>query len=364
MSDRTRGVDQDLGDRCSAIAYGWAKSTFGARGPDAAAYDGASAHVVRIHGNLLAISSDGVGTKVEIAERVGRYDTLGYDLLAMVVDDLAAIGAEPVAVSNILDVDRLEESTVDALMSGLARAAIESRVVISGGEIAQLGDRISGYGAGMHFNWAATGIGLLPGCDDATGGGWRDRLSAGDRVIALASDGFRSNGFTLARQILESVHGGDWHNAATRSGRRWGEALLVPSRLYAHGVVALIERGIIRLHGAVHVTGGGVPGNLARLLTGTGLGADLEALWLPHDEMLELVELGGVDPRRAFDQWNMGNGMLLVLAEDDADRAVEQLERAGYQARLAGGIDTSERIAIDATPCGLGHLSFALEGDR
>ena len=402
MTHKKAGINQSLGDRCSAIAYRWARTTFGTRGESSADYQDSFAGVLRVEGTPLAISSDGIGTKVEIAERVGRYDTLGFDLLAMVADDLAAIGADPIAVSNILDADRLDETIIDELMSGLARAATESRVVVTGGEIAQLADRVSGYGDGMHFNWAATAIGVVcevanceaigvvcevadcgasgivrevadrgdPGVGQqstgcrATGsaahaapGDWRARLSDNDAIIALASDGFRSNGFTLARQILGTLHGPDWHRATTESGRTWGDALLVPSRIYAPGIIALIKDGV-PLHGAVHVTGGGVPGNLARLLRGTGYGARLDTLWEPHAEMMELVRLGDIPFPTAYDQWNMGNGMLLVVPRESLEAAVRKLTSAGYRARHAGCVDSTPSVRLDGSGWGAGHLTF------
>jgi len=355
-----RGVDQTLGDRCSALAARWARSTASAKSPRD---DDAFAHFVHIDGISIAISSDGIGTKIEVAERTGRYDLLGYDLLAMVIDDLAAIGAIPLAVSNILDVDRLDEPTIDALFSGLAKAAIDTHVTLSGGEIAQLGDRVAGYGDGMHFQWSATGIGRLVGFGSPDREGtktWRDAVIAGDRVVALASDGFRSNGFTLARDILVAAHGEVWHEATTHTDRTWGDVLLTPSRLYAPAIVDLLDAGTA-IHGAVHVTGGGLPGNLARLLAGTGLGAHLHQLWPPHAEMIELIELGGIDPRDAFGQWNMGTGMLLILPPASVDSAIEQLARVGVRAREAGEIVESSSIALHTEA--FGALTVPLQDD-
>jgi len=319
-------------------------------------YDNAFAGIVELLGQRVAMTSDGIGTKIEVAERIGRFETLGFDLLAMVVDDLAAIGARPMAVSNILDVDDLDERVVEQLMSGLAEAAIACGVVVSGGEIAQLGSRIGGYGRGMHFNWGATAIGTAP---RSTGGSWRDRLRKGDVIISMASDGFRSNGFSMARSILTGVFGEAWHGAHSSTGRSWGDVLLTPSRIFAPGILGISEHELV-VHGAVHVTGGGIMGNLARLLDGTGLGAELGELWAPHPEMLELCDLGDVSAADAYEQWNMGNGMLLAVASERSAHVLTSLEDAGYRAREAGTVSGSGRIAIDATAWGHGELLLAI----
>ncbi|MFH1807718.1 MAG: AIR synthase related protein, partial [Pseudomonadota bacterium] len=205
------GLDIDLGDRCSHDAYAWARRSFGQRQGRAGEIidlDASFSTGLRFGAERLAMTSDGIGTKVELAERCGVYDSLGHDLVAMVVDDLVCNGVEPCALSNILDVDRLHEPTVDALMRGLHDAAALARVAVVGGEIAELGTRIGGWGPGMHFNWCATALGVLPGGRTPVDG---SRVEVGDAVLALHSVGFRSNGFSLARRILQRQFGERWH---------------------------------------------------------------------------------------------------------------------------------------------------------
>ncbi|MDZ7821846.1 MAG: AIR synthase related protein [Candidatus Marinimicrobia bacterium] len=166
--------------------------------------DGAFSNIMDFRGVKIGMSSDGIGTKIEVAERTGIYDTLGYDLIAMTADDLAANGMETVNLTNILDVDHLDHAVVDALMRGLHDAAGVANIVITGGEIAELGGRICGYGRGMHFNWCAAGTAVLPeGTEPVDGSG----ISAGDSVIALKSRGFRSNGFSLLRNVMRERSG-------------------------------------------------------------------------------------------------------------------------------------------------------------
>lgn len=362
-SPGAKGVDQVDVDRCSAIAYAYAQSTFGAlRGRSGLRIEGdeeSFANVVRIGDARVAVTSDGIGTKLEIAERVGRFDTLGFDLLAMVLDDLAAIGAEPVAVSNVIDADRLDEATIDAMMSGLARAARECGVAVTGGEIAALGGRVGGWGDGPHVNWCATAIGVIPGERPLLCG--KD-LEEEDEVVALRSAGLRSNGFTLARKVLERAFGDAWH-VALHEGASWGDLLLTPSLIYAPSVMGALASGV-PIRGVAHITGGGIPGNLPRVLRATRLGAKLDDLWPPHDWVLRLVELGELSARQAYGEWNMGNGMLAVVPAGRGEDLVRALEARGRKARVAGRIVASGGITIDAGAWGLGTVRFAADGEN
>ena len=271
-------MDQSLVDRCSSIAYRHAKETFADAAPGIRieGEDGGFANILRISGARLAITSDGIGTKIEVAERVGRFDTLGTDLLAMVVDDLVAVGAEPLAVSNIIDADRLDAETIDAMMRGLADAARACGVAVTGGEIACLGSRVGGYGSGSHVNWCATALGVIPDGRDPISG---RAIEAGDAVVALRNVGLRSNGLTLARSILDRAFGPLWHLERAVEGR-WGDLLLSPSVVYARGVVEVLRSGA-DVHGIAHITGGGIPSNLGRIVAGRGLGATLDTLYAP-----------------------------------------------------------------------------------
>ncbi len=345
-SKRQSGIDLDLGDRCSAVAYGWAKKTFdfrrGKLGAPLLEVDGSFSNLMDFGEIKLAMCSDGIGTKVEVAERVGRYDTLGFDLVAMVVDDLAANGIEPVNLSNVLDVDYLDSEVVDQLMEGLYRAARQAGAAVTGGEIAELGARIRGWGDGMHFNWCATAVGMLrDGVQPIDG----TAIEPGDRVITLRSRGFRSNGFSLARRILRADEGADWHDATWDGRLTWGEVLLLPSRIYSPAVQALVSSGCA-LHGIAHVTGGGVPGNLNRVLAPKGFGAQLEDLFAPHEFMTDLARRGNVAGRAAYRMWNMGNGMLLVLSPHDAEGCLEVLAERDFEAQVAGTVTRNPGVTL------------------
>jgi phosphoribosylformylglycinamidine cyclo-ligase len=352
IPDRLSRVSQSVNDRCSAIAHAWSQTTF----PNSSAAEDANAdfsHIVPTPSGSIAITSDGIGTKVEIAERMERYDTLGFDLVAMVIDDLVAGGSRPIALSNILDVDRFDEAVIDDLMRGLATAARMAQVVVAGGEIAQLGSRISGFGKGMHANWCSTAIGVPMSVPESA----HRTPKAGDRIIAFGSDGFRSNGFTLVRSILDSRLGEDWHREKTTSGMSWGEALLTPSRIYAPAIVSMIDAGVSVIASA-HITGGGIPGNLPRMLKGVTLRAELDDLWPPHPAMIELAQMADIDPKDAYGQWNMGTGYLCIVATDEISSVLSQAEDFGIRARNAGKLVEGDGLRIDARAWGMGDLVF------
>ncbi len=354
-----RGVDQSLVDRCSSIAYGHAKATFAGTavpGVRIEGEDGGFANVIRLGGARIAVTSDGIGTKIDVAERLGRFDTLGFDLVAMVVDDLVAVGAEPFAISNIIDADRLDAATIDEMMRGLAAAARHCGAAITGGEIAALGSRVSGHGAGSHVNWCATALGLVPEGREPISG---RAIEAGDAVLALRNVGLRSNGMTLARSVLTRAFGEEWHEVL-EAGQRWGELLLTPSTIYAPAVASVLRSGA-RVHGIAHVTGGGIPANLGRILVGCGLAAHLDRLFAPDAWVAELCRLGGLRAEEAYGQWNMGNGMLLILPSRDVDDVEQMLARAGVSSRVAGTIIRGGEISIDASEWGMGSVAFPVQ---
>ncbi|MBI2378866.1 MAG: phosphoribosylformylglycinamidine cyclo-ligase [Deltaproteobacteria bacterium] len=332
-------------DGASATAWSWAEKTFGARRgrggriipPNVAQFSS----WIDLGQCRVAITSDGIGTKIEVAERVGRFDTLGFDLLAMVVDDLAANGAEPIALTNILDVDRIDQRTIDQLMGGLHNACLEASVSIAGGEIAELGGRVGGHGLGMHFNWSATAIGgLREGWEPVDG----TKLTPGDEVIAVESTSFRSNGYTAARRALTAAFGTSWHEASFE-GRTYGEWLLDPCRAYAPLVVALRAEGV-EARGFAHITGGGLPGKLGRTLRAGHRGAVLTNLFSPSSAMEQVRTLGAISLADAYRHWNMGNGFILVVPPSETDRTLELCARMSFPAKRAGLIVEHEVLEL------------------
>jgi len=341
------GIDINLGNKCSKNAYSWAKKTFknreGMEGAPAIGVDGAFANVIHFKNARIGISSDGIGTKIELGERTGIYNTLGYDLVAMVVDDLVANGFEATSLSNIIDLDYLDYDVIDAMMEGLHGAAEEAAIAITGGEIAELGDRMNGFGKNMHFNWCSTAIGILP--DELEKPIDGTAVKAGDAIVSIASRGFRSNGFSLVRRVMKEQFGADWHNEKYDDNRTWGELLLTPCLIYCRVVSDLIKHGIIP-NGISHVTGGGLADNLGRVLKENKLGAELNNIHEPAEFVKKLQELGKVEEELAYRVWNMGNGMLLVMDAEKAEAAVAFLNEKGFNAKVAGKVTEDEKITI------------------
>jgi phosphoribosylformylglycinamidine cyclo-ligase len=348
MNKKQSGVDINLGNDCSKIAFNWAKKTFENRetgqGNPIPTVDGGFSTLMDFGGVKIGMSSDGVGTKIELAERTGIYNTLGYDLIAMAADDLAANGIETVNLSNILDVDFLDANIVNDLMSGLHEAANFSRITITGGEIAELGSRIGGYGDGMHFNWGATAIGILKPEIEIIDGGL---IQPGDIVVSLKSRGFRSNGFSLIRKMMQEKFGTEWHREKYDEQKSWGEALLTPSLIYTPLIADLIKEKYIP-NGIVHITGGGIADNFSRVLKKNQLGARLTDIFEPLPVMKKIQKLGDVKEEQAYQLWNMGNGMLLVFRPEQADSAIEFIKNEGYKAQTCGKI-ISEPLIITTT---------------
>lgn len=356
------GYSIEEGNAASRNAYNWSKKTFpnraGKPGEPARDLDGGFSNEIRFGTERLGISSDGIGTKIEVAERLNKYDTLGYDLIAMTADDLIAAGFVPTNLSNIIDVNHLDYDVVDEMMRGLHDAANFAGMAITGGEIAELGPRIGGWpGARMNFNWCSTAIGVLhPSLAQPLSG---KTAQAGHVVVALRSPSFRSNGYSLARKTLQKVFGDNWHEAPydgadANQYATWGEAMLAPSLIYAPGVAALLDTGL-PLHGVAHITGGGLADNFQRVLK-NGLGAVLDNLFEPLPAMQLLCEIGDLSPETAYLYWNMGTGMLLVTEEASAPAVVASLQSSGYDAQVAGHLTAESGVTLRVSA---GELRYA-----
>jgi len=333
------GVDVELGDRCSKAAYAAAKATFSGRDGmigRPVVDDGGFAGMLDMGSFYLVQNDDGVGTKIEVAEKMRKFDTLGYDLIAMVADDAICLGAETISVTNTLDTPALDEEMIEGLMKGLKEAALEQKIVVPGGELAELSDALNGS------VWNATAVGVV-NKDRVIGGA---DISEGDAIIGLKSDGIRSNGLSLARMILKKEFGDDWVKEEFSEGQTWGEVILIPSKIYSRAVLGVIgdfenpkEHGI---KGIVHNTGGGIQGNLPRLLKGRG--AKLDNLIEPHEFMNVLMALGNVERDEAYKTWNMGIGMMMVVGSEALAQTLEALAAEGIEAQKIGEVTDSGKI--------------------
>jgi len=335
------GVDIDLGDKCSAIAYAAAKATFpGRKGMigEPVIEEGGFTGAMDMGDYLLVQNDDGIGTKMEVAELMGKYDTIGYDLVAMVADDASCVGAETISVSNTIDANKVDEKKITAMMEGLKKAATEHKIIVPGGEIAELGDVLNGY------IWNATAVGVVEKNRIITG----KNIKPGDKVIGLGCNGFRANGLSLVRYVLRQKFGENWAHEKYDETRTWGEVALIPSVIYTSLIMDLHgrfkEKPKAEIKGIAHITGGGIAGNFGRVLKKTGLGANLDNLPTPHEQMLKLIEIGGIPKEDAYRTWNMGVGMILV--SNDVEVITEACARHNVRMQVIGEIVEGGKITI------------------
>jgi len=351
------GVNIELGDDASEILYNAAKQTWqnreGSLGEVIVPFDDFSGlRMIDISGlpdgTMMCLGFDGVGTKIEIAERVGDFSTIAFDLLAMVCDDAVVRGGEPVLVGSILDVNTLgsgEKTHADKvreLSRGYIQAAKDANVAIINGEIAELGNRVGGYGE-FNSNW---GAGLVWFAD-------KNKLFTGreikpeDKIVAFRENGFRSNGLSLVRKILREKLDDEWHSVEFRDSTL-GKHVLVPSKIYSKAVVDMHggvgKEGKAKIHGVAHITGGGVPGKLGRILKESKLGANLDNLFEPPSIMTHCQKLAEVSDKEAYKTWNMGQGMLVITP--DPDSVIEIASEHGIDARVVGEIVERSGIRI------------------
>jgi phosphoribosylformylglycinamidine cyclo-ligase len=309
---------------------------------------------------------DGVGTKVEIAERLQDYTTVAYDLLAMVCDDGVVRGGEPVAVGSVLDVSQLkytgdEEATervrdgIVQLATGYINAAAEAGVVIINGETAELGGRVKGWDEikGLNFNWAAAVKSYVHNKRALTG----DLLQEGQIIVGLQETGFRSNGITDVRAALEAKHGPDWHSVVVPElgEETLGQLVLRPSKIYSQIITALTggmnydNPSLANVFGVAHVTGGGQQGKIGRMLKGTGLGAIIDNPIGPPQAMLYTQEAAKMSDEKAHTRWHMGPGMVVVTDEAGVSVVEEEAAKRGVVAKEIGRTTSSGLVVIRNT---------------
>ncbi|HII67932.1 MULTISPECIES: phosphoribosylformylglycinamidine cyclo-ligase [Thermococcus] len=272
----------------------------------------------------LAMTTDGVGTKTLVAEAVGKYDNIGVDMIAMNVNDLICLGAEPVALVDYLAVREPDEEVFQEIAKGIYEGAKQSGIAIVGGETAVLPELVNG------FDLAGTAIGVVEKDKVVTG---KD-INPGDAVIGISSSGIHSNGLTLARKLLIPKYGLEYEF----EGKKLWEHLLEPTRIYVKAVLELLKR--VEVHGLAHITGGGLL-NLKRL---TSYGFSLEMP--PISGIFKLIHENGVPLDEMFKVFNMGVGFVVVVDEKDKEDALETLNKH-YPSFEIGKVTEDKGIIVD-----------------
>ncbi len=260
---------------------------------------------------VLMLTTDGVGTKLKIAQAVGVHNTVGIDLVAMNVNDLLTTGATPLAFLDYIATGRIDLEVMKALMDGIVEGCRLAEVALVGGETAEMPDF---YPEGV-YDLAGFCLGVCEEEDLITG----ENIKAGDVIIGLPSSGFHSNGYSLIRKVLQD-RGISYEDSF--EGRRVWEVLLEPTKIYLLEVRALKSSGV-RIKGMAHITGGGIPGNLVRILP-EGLRAVVEKNKIPINPIFNWIrDLGNITTEEMFKTFNMGVGFIMVVGKEDKDRALE-----------------------------------------
>jgi phosphoribosylformylglycinamidine cyclo-ligase len=304
----------------------------------------------------VALTTDGVGTKILVARAAGRYDSVGIDCVANNVNDLVCIGARPLVLLDYIAIDRIDEEVLGELARGLSEGAQQAGIEIAGGEIAQVEALLApAEGGPPMFDLVGMALGVLPaGGDGALDG---SAVGDGDVVLALPSSGLHSNGYSLARRVLLEEAALPLDAAVPGSGRSLADELLEPTRIYVSAIQALHDEGV-ELHGLVNITGGGLL-NLTRLHTDV----TYVLTGLPEEPpIFRLIrERGGLGRAEMLATFNMGVGICIVLPERAAERAAGVLESRGERPLVLGRVVADGRNRVDLPADGLTGSGEAFE---
>jgi phosphoribosylformylglycinamidine cyclo-ligase len=332
VSYASAGVNIAAGDRAvqlmkAAVAKTAGPEVLGGIGGFAGLFD--VSKIIGMRRPLLATSTDGVGTKVVIAQRLGAYDTIGLDLVGMVVDDLVVCGAEPLFMTDYVVCGRVRPERVAEIVAGIAAGCLQAGCALIGGETAEH----PGHLAADDFDLAGAATGVVD-ADRLLG---PDRVQVGDAIIAMASSGLHANGFSLVRAIIDAPHAGlDLDSHPAELSRPLGAELLTPTRIYARDCLALADACAVRTF--AHVTGGGLAANLARVLPPQADAVLERASWQPEPIFALLAKRGNVAGEEMERTFNMGVGMVAIVGPQDADRAIDLLAERGLPAWVLGQI--------------------------
>ena len=327
------GVDLEAGDRAVELMKSKVAS---ASRPEVVGGLGGFAGLFRLDVSkwkqpLLASSTDGVGTKIAIARQLDKHDTIGQDLVAMVVDDIVVCGAEPLYLQDYIACGKVVPEKIAAIVGGIADGCRMAGTALVGGETAEH-PGLMGEG---EYDVAACATGIVE-ADKVLG---PERVRDGDVLVAMASSGFHSNGYSLVRKVVADA-GLDLSGTPAGLDRTLGEALLEPTRIYTLPLLELLKT--VDVHAMCHVTGGGLPGNLPRVLP-DGLSATVDrSTWALPPVFSVIGQAGGIardEMERAF---NVGVGMVAAIPADSVDAAVRQLNSAGIQSWVCGQIAAAD----------------------
>jgi phosphoribosylformylglycinamidine cyclo-ligase len=326
------GVDIDAGDRAvelmkASIAKASRPEVMGGIGGFAGLFDASA--LKKMAKPLLATSTDGVGTKTEIARQMGIYDTIGEDLVAMVVDDLVVCGAEPLFMTDYIAVGKVIPERIADIVKGIARGCEKANTALIGGETAEHPGLLSED----EFDIAGAATGVVD-ADKQLGS---HRVKAGDVIIAMPASGFHANGYSLVRHIL-ATQKLDLHKQYDGLAKTLGEILLTPTEIYTLDCLALIKAQSENIKTFSHITGGGLADNTARVIPDGLIAKYDRTTWALPGEMKFMAEIAKVPQTDMERTWNCGIGMVAIVDPAIADLTIKSLAARGMKAWIAGSI--------------------------
>ena len=339
MDYREAGVDVPAADAAKARIKALARGTFNASvlseigsfgamfRPDLGGY----------REPVLVASTDGVGTKVQVAIAAGIHDTVGYDLVAHCVNDILVQGALPLFFLDYIALGRMDPDRVEQIVRGIARACSEFACPLIGGETAEM----PGTYAPGDYDLAGFIVGIVERGKALTG----DKVREGDAILGLPSAGLHTNGYSLARRVLFDTMGLSAHSRVDELGTTVGEALLAPHRCYLPALEPVLERG--RVRALAHITGGGLAGNIPRVLP-QGLAARVRRGSWEVPRLFRLIQAGGrVSEEEMFRTFNMGIGMAVIVAPADLHDVEHSLERRGETSFVMGSVVAGSGVTFE-----------------
>lgn len=338
MSYKTAGVDIEAASRSVEMIKTWVDRT---RRPEVMTgiglFGGMFAFDVHKYQEPVLVSgTDGVGTKLKIAQMMQVHDTVGIDLVAMCVNDVLCHGAEPLFFLDYIGLGKLEPALVAALVKGVSAGCVEAGCALIGGETAEM----PGFYADDEYDLAGFVVGAVERSRLING----SRIEAGDMIIGLPSSGIHSNGFSLVRKVLLEKAGLKLNDYAPELGHTWGEELLTPTRIYVKSILPLVQEFDIK--GIAHITGGGLPENMERIVP-RGLQAVIESSSITSQPIYEIIQAkGAIEKIEMFKTFNMGIGLAIVVSTRYYDKVLESLKAAGEKPQLIGKIEAGNEGVI------------------
>ncbi|MBO8158305.1 phosphoribosylformylglycinamidine cyclo-ligase [Thermosyntropha sp.] len=339
MTYKEAGVDIDAANKSVEMIKKWVEMT---KRPEVLSGIGAFGGFFALDINkyrepVLVSGTDGVGTKLKIAQLLNKHDTVGIDLVAMCVNDILVHGAEPLFFLDYIAVGKLKSEVVEDLVKGVSMGCLEAGCSLIGGETAEM----PGLYGEDEYDLAGFAVGVVEKSRLIDG----SRIEEGDIIIALPSSGLHSNGYSLARKVLLEEAGFKLGENIKELGKTLGEELLTPTRIYVKSVLPLLD--VVEIKGMAHITGGGIPENLSRIIP-TGLTGVIESSRLPILPVFRLIEKWGrVKKEEMFRTFNLGTGFLIITAPHHLDKVLNHLHIREEKPIVIGKVEKGEeRVRI------------------